>query len=152
MNDRDRLNGKMVIALWRSYYYAHKRSMSLFRENGLTMAQFTVMEALYNKGEMTVKQIVSRILSSNGNMTVVIRNLEAAGLVLRRENPEDARSFLISLTPKGHSVMDFVFPRHMQNFDEAFKNLTDQEKNTIISLLKKLETNSKKSKRMWQTG
>ena len=109
MNSRDRLNGKLIIALGRTYRNAHRKSSELFREKGLTLAQFTVLELLYNRGEQTVQSIIDKVLSSSGNITVVVRNLEQMGLVGRRDNPEDGRSYLIGITPKGKALMDETF-------------------------------------------
>ncbi len=143
-----RQNGKIIIALWRAYQYAHKKSISLFRENGITMAQFMALEVLYNKGELSVQEIVSKVLSSSGNITVVIRNLERDGLIVRRLNPVDGRSYLISLSKKGKKLMDKVFPLHMKNLGDVFEVLTGDEKDMIISLLKKLSSRASIEKKM----
>ena len=135
MNSRDRLNGKLIIALGRTYRNAHRKSSELFREKGLTLAQFTVLELLYNRGEQTVQSIIDKVLSSSGNITVVVRNLEQMGLVGRRDNPEDGRSYLIGITPKGKALMDETFAA----LEEAFSKLTTEEKETVVALLKKLK-------------
>jgi len=139
MNESDSLNGKLIIALGRAYYTAHRKSIDMFREYGLTLPQFTVLEVLYNKGELTVQQIIDKVLSSSGNMTVVIRNLEKMGLVYRRDNPEDKRSYLIGVTSKGSSLMGVVFAEHMSNLSEAFSKLTKEEKEIVVTILKKLK-------------
>lgn len=138
MNSKDRLNGKLVIVLGRTYRNAHRRSEQLFRERGLTLPQFTVLELLYNRGEQTIQQIIEKVLSSSGNITVVVRNLENAELVSRRDNPDDRRSYLIGITEKGRSIMDVVFAEHMGMIGEFFKKLTNEEKEQIVSILKKL--------------
>lgn len=138
MNDGDRLNGKLIIALGRTYRNAHRKSSELFRENGLTMPQFTVLELLYSRGEQSVQQIIDKVLSSSGNITVVVRNLEQLGLVSRRDNPNDGRSYLIGITQYGKDLMDKVFAKHMANLACAFSGLTAEEKETVVTLLKKL--------------
>lgn len=139
MNSKERLNGKLIIALGRTYRSAHRKSSELFREKGLTLAQFTVLELLYNRGEQTVQSIIDKVLSSSGNITVVVRNLEQMGLVCRRDNPEDGRSYLIGITPKGKTIMDEIFVVHMTNLEEAFSKLSTEEKETVVTLLKKLK-------------
>ena len=138
MNEKDTLNGKLIIALGRSYRYAHRGSNELFRQNGITLAQFTVLELLYNRGEHTIQQIIDKVLSSSGNITVVIRNLEQLGLIYRRENPEDKRSFLSGITVKAKGIMDEVVRGHMDSLAEAFSKLTDEEKQTVVTILRKL--------------
>lgn len=110
----------------------------MLRRNGLTPAQFTALEALYHKGELTIQQIIDAVLGSSGNMTVVIRNLEQQGLVQRLTNPMDRRSFLIGITDAGRALMDAVFPVHMQLLGEALTPISEDEKAVVINILKKL--------------
>ena len=131
-------NGALIIALSRSLQIIHKESEVLFRQNRLTMAQFTVLEALRHKGALTVGEIIEAVLSSSGNMTVVIRNLEQQGWVCRRENPADKRSYLICLTETGRTLIDTVFQQHMTLVEQALSPLTSEEKQTVITILKKL--------------
>lgn len=133
-----RENGKLIIALGRAMQRSHGKSIAMLRENGLTFPQFTALEALYHKGALTVSQIIDAALSTSGNMTVVIRNLEQRGLVLRMENPSDKRSFLIGLTAAGRELIEFVFPLHMELLEERLSPLSVQEKETIIQLLKRI--------------
>jgi len=138
MNAKDRLNGKLIIALGRTYRNAHRKSNELFREKGLTMPQFTVLELLYNRGEQTIQQIIDKVLSSSGNITVVVRNLERMELVYRHDNPYDRRSYLIGITQRGKELMDATFAKHMSNLAEALSKLTTAEKEQVVSILKKL--------------
>jgi len=132
----DRLDAKMIIGLGRAYRSAHRRSLRMFYDYGLTMPQFTVLEVLYSKGDLTIKEIISKVLSSGGSMTVVVRNLELQGLVCRRENPDDRRSYLISISDAGRRLMDVVFPLHMENMRNTFSCLTEEEKEEMIRMLK----------------
>lgn len=132
-------NGKLIIALSRSLSSIHSKSEKLFKEHHLTMAQFAVLEALYHKGDCTIKTIIEAALSTSGNMTVVIKNLEKQGLVKRQSNPRDSRSYLISLTPTGFKLIENLFEQHMYLVEEKLVNLSDAEKNQVIHILKKIE-------------
>lgn len=132
----DRLDAKMIIGLGRAYRSAHRRSLRMFYDYGLTMPQFAVLEVLYSKGDLTVKEIISKVFSSGGSMTVVVRNLELQGLVYRRENPDDRRSYLISISDAGRRLMDVVFPLHMENMKKAFSCLSREEKEDMVRMLK----------------
>ncbi len=139
------LDAKMIIGLGRAYRNAHKRSMRIFYDYGLTLPQFTVLEVLYSKGPLTVKEIINKVLSSGGSMTVVIRNLEHQGLVFRRPNPEDRRSYLISISEEGRKLMDEVFPLHMESLGITFSTLTEEEKLQMVSYLKRISANGEKA-------
>lgn len=138
-NKNKNLNGKMITALSRSLRAIHQNSETLFRQNGLTMAQFAVLEALLHKGDMTVQALIDSVLSTSGNMTVVIRNLERQGLVNRQKNPSDNRSFVICLTKQGKKLIDTVFADHMDFVQSALSAINDTEKETVINILKKLQ-------------
>ncbi len=116
----------------------HIKSEAMLRQNGLTRAQFEVLEALYHKGSLTVGSLIDTVLSTSGNMTVVIRNLEQNGMVRRTKKETDARSYLIDLTEAGREIISSVFEKHMENLENALLPLTDEEKNTIINILNKL--------------
>lgn len=134
------LNLKVVIGISRANQAIQKHSAVTFKEGGLTTAQFAVLEALYHKGTLTIQEIINSILSTGGNMTVVINNLEKEKLVERLVNPEDKRSSLIEITGKGKKIIEDIFPNHLQSLKEEFQVLTKEEKQTLIAILKKLGT------------
>ncbi len=134
------LNLKVVIGISRANQAIQKQSAVTFKEGGLTTAQFAVLEALYHKGTLTIQEIIKSILSTGGNMTVVINNLEKEKLIERHVNPEDKRSSLIEITQKGKKIIEEIFPNHLQSLKEVFKVLTIEEKQVLISILKKLST------------
>ncbi|MDU6264630.1 MAG: MarR family transcriptional regulator [Anaerocolumna aminovalerica] len=134
------LNLKVVIGISRANQAIQKQSAVTFKEGGLTTAQFAVLEALYHKGTLTIQEIIKSILSTGGNMTVVINNLEKEELIERNVNPEDKRSSLIEITQKGKKIIEEIFPNHLQSLKEEFKVLTIEEKQDLITILKKLST------------
>jgi hypothetical protein len=50
-------------------------------EAGLTLSQFAVLEALYHVGPQCLGDLARRILTSSGNLTLVIDNLQKRGKV-----------------------------------------------------------------------
>ena len=132
-------NGKLIIALARSYKAIHKESDAMLKSYGLTNGQFAVMEALYSKGGLTVSELIDKVLTTSGNMTVLISNLEKSGCIVRTRNEEDKRSYKISLTEKGKSVMEEIFPKHMEAIGDKLSVLTNEEKMEVIKILKKIK-------------
>ena len=81
--DFNDLNLKALIALSRCAQSVNKREYKTMKEGGLTFSQFAVLEVLYHKGDLRVSEIIDKILSTGGNMTVVIDNLTKENLVKR---------------------------------------------------------------------
>ena len=136
--DLQDLNLKTLIALSRCTQNVHKREYKTIKEGGLTVSQFAVLEILFHKGDLKVSEIIDKILSTGGNMTVVIDNLVKVNLVKRCVDSKDRRVNLISITAEGRNLISEIFPKHLENINEIFSSLTSEEKENLISLLKKL--------------
>lgn len=142
----NRQDGKFIIALSRTLQHLHQKSEKLFYQHGVTMAQFMVLEALYHKGKMPIKEIIRAVLSSSGNITVVIRNLERRGLVSRASNTADKRSFMVQITDAGKDLLLPLYTQHMAFVAQALAPIAEQEKAYIIATLKKLQGNEEGEK------
>ena len=136
--NQDKLALSTLIVFVKSHHSVYQREMKTIRESGLTVSQFAVLEALYTYKELTINEIIQKNLSTSGNMTVVIRNLEKCGLVERKVNFKDNRSALITLTQKGQNKIESILPKHYSNVIEIMNVLTDEEKQLLKQLLKKL--------------
>lgn len=111
----------------------------VIKKNGLTPMQFGVLDVLYSKGPLHINEIIDAMLSTSGNMTVVIKNMERDGLVHRETDPNDRRSGLVSLTDKGEQLIASILPQHIALLEEIFGILTAQEQRQLIQILKKFK-------------
>lgn len=107
-------------------------------ETGLTISQFAVLEALYQLGPLSQRDIGQKILRSSGNITMVIDNLEKNGLVKRERNEADRRFFIVHLTDKGYSLINNIFPPHAAVIAKDLGVLTAFEQDALGRLCKKL--------------
>lgn len=83
-----------------------------FREKGITVSQFSVLDVLYTKGEMRVCELIEKVLSTSGNITVVIKNMEQKGWLYKKTCPTDKRAFLVGLTDEGKKLFETLLPEH----------------------------------------
>ncbi len=132
------INLKLVIAISRTQTAFTRRLQNYLNPFGLTIAQFGVLEALYHIGPMSIGALIEKNLSSSGNMTVVIRNLEKEGLIERCVHATDRRAFVIKLTPEGQRLIKTAFEGHLEILESYFGTLDMEEKNALQLLLKKL--------------
>jgi MarR family 2-MHQ and catechol resistance regulon transcriptional repressor len=137
-NENETTNLKLVIGLYRSYSNINRQTQKFLSEHKLTLAQFGVLEALYHLGDLKINDIIEKTLSTSGNITVVIKNLEKDQLIERYRLPSDSRVCMIRLTSEGEDLIRTVFPEHLIQLNQTLKNLDNDEKKTIMKLLKKL--------------
>jgi MarR family 2-MHQ and catechol resistance regulon transcriptional repressor len=107
-------------------------------DTGLTLTQFAVLEALYHLGPMSLSDVARKILTTGGNLTMVVGNLEKQRLVKRRCSKEDARVYILSLTPEGQSLIGDLFPKHAAALTQRLQLLTAEEQKRLGSLCRKL--------------
>ncbi|GAA0070476.1 MarR family transcriptional regulator [Clostridium sardiniense] len=133
-----RLSLSSLIALSRADQKVGKLSYETIRPSGLTTSQFAVLEVLYSKGDLKICQIIDSILTTSGNITVIIKNLEKEGFIKKLKDPEDSRAVLISLTDKGKEVIEDILPKHFENIKNIFSVLDEEEKEQLIKILSKI--------------
>lgn len=128
----------VVILLHRIVNRMDRETARLVGEEKLTLSQFAVLEALYHKGCLSVGEVKRLVLSSDGTIPVVVRNLVKAGLILRREDPGDHRRCLLELTEKGRTV---IAPLCAKNQEMLFSQLeaawSPEEIRQLLKLLQK---------------
>ena len=77
---------------------------------GLTYTQYIVMMVLWEKREITVKNLGTTLYLDSGTLTPLLKKLEAKGFIARRRSREDERSVIISLTPQGSALEEAAAP------------------------------------------
>lgn len=106
---------------------------------GLTIPQFGIIETLGHLGPMKIGEMCSKKLTTGGNMTVVIDNLEKHGFVERVKDLRDRRAYIVRLTSKGKEKFGEMFPAHAKFVDElVWSALNEKEILDLSELLKKL--------------
>ena len=77
------------IQILRAFQKIRSKELKYINESGLTMNQFEVLEVLYHRGDLSVGAITKLIMSTPGNVTVVVKNLTRDGLVATEPSAED---------------------------------------------------------------
>lgn len=104
----------------------------------LTVTQFAVLETLFHLGPLCQGALATKLLTSTGNLTLVIANLEKARLIKRKRQPNDLRFITISLTPHGRTFIAKLFPKIAARIADEFSVLTGSEITELCRLAKKL--------------
>jgi MarR family 2-MHQ and catechol resistance regulon transcriptional repressor len=111
---------------------------SSITEAGLTTSQFAVLEVLYHAGPLCLTEIAHKILTTGGNLTLVVNNLEKRGLVQRKQSANDRRFFSLHLTPKGKNLIAEIFPKQAAEITRVIAALSAEEQEELARLCKKL--------------
>lgn len=129
---------KLWVVLARAAAAVGEHSKADIQSNGLTPAEFGLLEALYHKGPQLLGEVQKRVLVSSGGITFLVDRLAKRGLVERQACATDGRARYAALTPEGVRLMRDVFPAHAKAIRKAVSGLDSREKKLATALLRKL--------------
>ena len=128
----------VFIKLMRATDSVAARTMRRTQLRGLTPTQFGVLEALLHLGPLSPSQLAEKHLMSRNNLSVVVENLEKAGLVRREPDEHDRRAYRVHLTDTGRERIETVLPEHVHAIVEEMRSLTPEEQEQLGALLRRL--------------
>lgn len=97
------------------------------RSMGLTSCQFDIIATLGNTPGMSFRELGQKTLITKGTLTGVVDRLAEKKLVVRRPDPNDGRSQIVSLTEQGITLFERVFPQQLDYLKSAFAALETNE-------------------------
>ncbi|WP_237055804.1 MarR family winged helix-turn-helix transcriptional regulator [Microbulbifer sediminum] len=129
---------EVLITLRRLIRATDLHSKQLVKTAGLTAPQLLLLQAIREKGQVTIGALAKEISLSQATVTTILDRLEKRGLVYRERSSEDKRKVHAYLTDKG---MDFIrdAPTPLQeHFVRQFRDLREWEQSMIISSLQRV--------------
>ena len=104
-----------------------------------TLPRFDVLATLYRIPEgLRMSDLSRALLVSNGNVTLIVRQLQDQGLVVSRTDPQDARSAIVSLTDAGRQRFIVLAEAHHQWISEIFASVPDSRMRDLAESLGEL--------------
>jgi MarR family 2-MHQ and catechol resistance regulon transcriptional repressor len=131
----------IIIGMHRIINQLDRGSAHIAAGYDLTLSQFGVLEALYHLGDLTVGEVKEKILSSDGTIPVVVKNLEKRGLLFRKQDPQDKRKSILSLTDEGREVISKAYPENEKMISDQLSVWTKEDKKELSALIRKFLLN-----------
>jgi DNA-binding MarR family transcriptional regulator len=113
----------------------------VFAQHELEGWMFDVLSALRRAGipyQLSPGQLLAQTLVTSGTMTNRIDRLEAAGLVRRHPDPDDARSVRVRLTSTGRRRVDAALADLVVHEDAILAPLATTDRTRLANLLRQL--------------
>lgn len=114
-------------ALLEFYERLNAWEQGVVSESALSPAQMHALEMLGHMGAPTMKTLAGRLGVATGTLTAMIDRLEKLGLVERKPNPADRRSYILTLTPKGDVHFEQHHMFHIQLAEELSAVFSEEE-------------------------
>ena len=130
----------LIGRLRRISHHLTREMEKTFAAHGLNFASFDVLATLRRSGPpyaLSPGDLSATMMITSGTMTNRVDQLEKAGLVERRLNPDDRRSFIVSLTDMGFATIDAAVTDHVATQTRIVSMLTSEERAALDALLSK---------------
>ncbi len=107
-------------------------------ESNLSPTQMHALEMLGHMVAPTMKALAGRLGVTTGTLTAMIDRLERNGLVERKPNPDDRRSYILTLTPAGQQHFEQHYQFHIQLTEELCAGFKEEEILVFNDFMKKM--------------
>jgi DNA-binding MarR family transcriptional regulator len=115
-----------------------RESTRLFRPQGLTAAQFNVLNLLAApdaEGGLSQRELADMLVVDRSNVTGLVDRMEKAGWVRRADDPEDRRVYRVQLTASGKKLWQKVAPAYADVVRQVTDRLGERQMRDAVALL-----------------
>ncbi len=120
---------------------AMQRHTAMFTANmagGLTQTQFATMARLLETGPCSQNHLGRLVFLDASTINGVVTRLKGRGLIETRDDPDDIRLSILSLSRKGRRLIRSAIDIATRVNDETLQPLSPEDRDLLTSLLRKL--------------
>ena len=132
------------LSVWTGYLLGRATDQSreyfeaLVKPLGIGRRHFSVLAVLGEEKPLSQVEMGERLSIDRNTIVLLLDDLEAKALVIRRRDPSDRRAHLVTLTDAGREVLARSIEAARRTNDEVFAPLSADERVQLHSLLSRL--------------
>jgi DNA-binding MarR family transcriptional regulator len=131
--------------------FLRQHSPDAWMDLSLTTAQLKSLFFIDNEGITNFTKLAAALGVTSSNVTGIVDRLVEQELVSRKENPEDRRVLLLSVTEKGKTLLSSLRESRIKQMSEVLTHLSVEELSILARglalLIKAAETHQQEAKR-----
>jgi MarR family 2-MHQ and catechol resistance regulon transcriptional repressor len=138
----DRPSVETVLNFLYTYDQLHQTVSRYMAQYGLSKSSLNILMLLRHGSDEGIQlhDLGELLLVSRANITGLMDHLENKGYVKRLVDPQDRRVRHARITPKGEALLDEFMPVHYRNLKGLLHDLSGEERETLVGLLKKVRS------------
>ena len=98
------LDNQLCFALYVCSKEIIRKYTPILEPKGLTYTSYITLLCLWEKDDVTVKELGERLFLDSGTLTPLLKKMETQGLITRTRGGKDERTVYIKLTEKGRAI------------------------------------------------
>lgn len=138
MGDNELMNNFLIATrlLGRGMFFYGKESGR--QRPGIHPGQGRLLGMVLKFEPVSQKDLVEKLDVRPSSLSEMLKKLESKGLIERRQDEEDKRNVIVSLSEKGREAADKEKQRKGKLEEELFRALSEEERDKLNSILLKL--------------
>lgn len=109
---------------------------TVLADSGLSWTAFVVLWVTWIWEPAETREIAAEASISKATLTGVLSTLEKMGLAKRSRSSEDGRLVIVTLQPKGHKLMEQLFPEFNRHEVEVVESVTKSQRIALADMLR----------------
>ncbi len=105
----------------------------------LPLSQFHILRLQWNENGNAQNGIAERAFMSPSVTSQVIKAMENRNLLMRKPDPNDSRSRIVSLTPRGKNLRDKIAKEGIHISTQNAPKISKEDMKTAMEVLKKVK-------------
>ena len=135
--------GQLILVIDKYFRLYFKKSL---KEYGLTSAAGLVLLVVYGGREKTQDEVIAELHYDKGVMARTMRLLDRKGYLIRRDNPNDNRSYIYETTTKADEFIPVIIG-YLKEWDKILtKEISEEEMKITYKVLSKMVKNVSENK------
>lgn len=119
--------------------------VALLKQEGLGLAQFAVLVALLDFGELPPHELASRLHTDRSHISAYVEALLKRGWVIRVPDVSDRRRVTVKLTEQGRDLVQRLTAAAAESQRSFLAALSDAEQRTLRKLLMRIISSAESS-------
>lgn len=129
----------LPMALLRAREAVMRRFRPALRSQGVTEQQWRILRALAHAGSLEVTALAQATFLLAPSLSRILPDMEARGLISRRQLDSDLRRAAIALEPRGLRLIAAHAPDSEQTYEAIARSFGAERLNRLFTLLSELE-------------
>ena len=135
------LDNQLCFALYVCSKEIIRRYNPILEPLGLTYTAYITLLGLWEKDDITVKELGKKLYLDSGTLTPLLKKMENQGLIQRKRSSEDERTVFVKLTQEGHQMREKCkdVPRQMMCYNFLDLNKAGDLLQCLHSIMEKMQ-------------
>lgn len=112
---------------------------SVVSDRDISLPQMHLIEVVGNNGSIRMKELAQILGVTTGTLTVMVHRLLSKGYVIKKQDSEDKRSSILTLSEKGNEEYENHHHMHGHLIEDIIKVIGQEDSKLFFEQLKKIQ-------------